>query len=211
MAKERPVSVLVFAILNIVFGSLGAIGLLCSGLALGLVYGIFSSAGSALPGQSKLHFPPFPSDAMTVSIVQIVIQFLLSIALLFAGIGLLGMKGWARKMCIALSMMGILLALVTPPIAIFCVNPKMEHWQEELQQAIRDQQKTGGQQPPMFYQPQSPALNTIGALITPMLVLAYAIVMLVFMFRPQVSAAFAGRPIRRYKDEDQESEEDIEE
>src|ERR1700758_1084139 len=58
MPKERPVVVLVFAILNIVFGSLGLVYSLCSGAAMGLVYGLLSSAGSALPGRSNLPIPP---------------------------------------------------------------------------------------------------------------------------------------------------------
>jgi len=199
MAKERPISVLVFAILNIVFGALSAIGLLCTGLALSLVYGIFGSSDSVLASQSALHVPPPPSEAVTAIILEFGIQFVLSIAVVFSGIGLLGMKAWARKLCIVLSIVGIMLAFVISPIRILYVNPRMEKWQEELQQMVHDQQKMAPKQPKVFLQQHhpSPTLNVVSVLIKPILILTYAIVLLIFMLRPKVSAAFAGGPIRR--------------
>jgi hypothetical protein len=211
MPRERPVAVLVFAILNIVFGTLSAIGLLCTGLALSLVYGFFGSSDSVLAGQSTLHVPPPPSDAVTAIIVEFGIQFVLSIALVVSGIGLLRMKVWARKLCIVLCTVGILLPLLIAPIRILYVNPRMEKWQEALQQMVHDQQKNAPQQPKIFFQQHhpSPALNIVSVLIKPILILTYAIILLIFMLRPQVSAAFAGRSIHEPTDWDRGSGEGI--
>ena len=206
MPRERPVVVLVFAILNIVFGGLGSLCSLCLGIMVGIAQGVLSAAGSALPT------PSIPSDVMTITIVQFVIQLILSVTLMFAGIGLLGMKAWGRRLSIAVSFLGILFSLGNPVITIGYTNPRMQEWQKEFQeQLVRDQQRRGIQQPPMFYQPsQSPALNAIGSLVVPILVLAYAVALLVVMFLPHVSAAFSGRPIRRRMDWDREPDDEEE-
>lgn len=204
MPKERPVVVLVFAILNIVFGSLGSLCSGCNGVMVGFAQGMLSAAG---PG---MRIPPIPSDVMVISIAEYVIEFCLSVPLIFAGIGLLGMKVWARRLSIALSVCGILLSLVSPAITIGYKNPRMEKWQKELQEQLaRGQQGRGMQQPPNFYQPpQMEALQTIGALMVPTLLMAYAIALLVVMFLPQVTAAFAGRPIQRRLDWDREPDDE---
>jgi len=202
MNRERPVVVLVFAILNIVFGSLGSLCSICTGIMTFVAQSVMTAAGPAMPG------PPIPSDVIAMSIGQCVIQFFLSVPLIFAGIGLLGMKAWARSLCIVLSILGILYSLLSPAITIGYTQPRMQAWQKDLQEQLtRQQQRQGVQQPPMFFQtPQSRVLNTIGAVVVPTLVLAYAVALLVAMLNRQVSAAFAGRPIRQRVDWDQEPE-----
>src|SRR5439155_18261306 len=60
MRNERPVIVLVFAILNIVFGGLGIICSFCSGTSVGLAAGMMSAAGSTVP------ITPIPSSVLTI-------------------------------------------------------------------------------------------------------------------------------------------------
>jgi hypothetical protein len=198
MKTDKPVVVLIFAILNIVFGSIGSLCSVFTGIMTGFAQGIMSAAG--MPA------PPFPPDVIALSIVLFIIQFILSVVLIFAGVGLLGMKPWARNLCIVLSILGILYSLVSPAITIGYNRPRMRVWQEEFQEQLtRQQQNRGIQQPPMFYQPsQSSALNVIQAMMVPVLVLIYAVAMLMIMSSKDVSAAFAGRPIRRPVDSDRE-------
>jgi len=211
MPGERPVTVLVFAILNIVFGILGSLCSVCSGMAAVLGMGLLSAAG---PG---LSIPPLPSGVLTVSIVDYSIMLILAVALSFAGIGLLGMKAWARRLCIALSVLGIVFSVASAIITIGYNNPKMEKWQADMEkrqaelqeQFTRNQQKRGVPQPQINMQSwRSPSLNAAGALVMPILIIAYAITMLVFMLKRDVAAAFFGRGMRRqvkWEDEPQDN------
>jgi hypothetical protein len=199
MPVERPGVVLVFAILNIVLGTLGAVIQYCGGALLERYSGFLTSSEWVLPSGSTMPIPPFPSDALAVSIAELVTRFALFIALIFAGLGLLGMNAWARKLSIALSILGILWALVMPALTSLYLKPKIEKWEKDLLQAVRNQLKDQNLQPPnpRF---KSPAMSAIGSLLMPSLVATYSIVMLGFMLRPQVAMAFTGQGSRQGTD-----------
>jgi hypothetical protein len=206
MEKERPAVVQVFAILNIVFGSLGAVIWYCAGAIIEPHFGLLTSSEWALPDGSTMRVPPFPSDAMAVSIADLVIRFILCIALIFAGLGLVGMNAWARKLSIVLGITGILWALVMPATNTLYLKPKIERWEKDLTQAVRNHLKNQ-QLPPRRQLP--PALSATASLFMPVLISTYSVVMLGFMLRPQISAAFAGQPIIRKTEWDREPRQDF--
>ena len=204
MPAERPSVVLVFAILNIVLGTLGAVIHYCGGAFVERSFGLLTSSEWVLPSGSTMPVPPFPPDALAVSIAELVIRFILFIALIFAGLGLLGMNAWARKLSIALGILGILWALAMPTINSLYLKPKTEKWEKELLQAVRNQLKDQNLQPPNA-RLKSPAMSAIGSLFMPSLVATYSIILLGFMLRPQVAMAFTGQGIRQGADSEGES------
>jgi len=200
MRNERPVIVLVFAILNIVFGGLGIICSFCSGTSVGLAAGMMSAAGSTMP------LTPIPSSLLTISIVEYAIGFILSAILTVSGIGLLGMNPWARRLSVAVSALGIAYALSWSTINIGYVNPAMQKWQTEFQEQLsREQRKQGLQPTANVYQSfQSPAMNIAMNVLSAMLIVGYAVALIVVMFLPHVSAAFAGRRVHQRTDWDRD-------
>ncbi|UCC99457.1 MAG: DUF4339 domain-containing protein [Phycisphaerales bacterium] len=93
---ERPVSVTVFGILNIVFGGLG---LLC--MPVGLI-GIF-----AMPNVMNA-----TAAAKAWMLASSAVGFLCTILLLAVGIGLLYLKAWARTWCLAYGWFAIVWGII---------------------------------------------------------------------------------------------------
>jgi hypothetical protein len=202
MKPERPVVVLVFAILNLVFGGLGILGFLCGGIILAIVFAALSSAPAGTA------FPHFPSGLVTLFVVLFIYGFIMAVVLVLSGIGLLNMKRWGRNTAIAYSIITIVYSIVATVINITYIGPTMQKWQSDLQEEIaRDQQLKGQPPPPNMYQPsQSPLLNAATSIVGAIFGMAYAIALLVVMYLPHVSAAFAGREIRRGIDWDRDPE-----
>jgi len=203
MPVERPAGVLVFAVLNIVFGTLGSCIFYCVGAIMDRYSWLLTSSEWVLPDGSTMRVPRFPSDLMAVSIADLVIRFFLMISLIFAGLGLLGMKAWARRLCIVLSIIGILWGLASPAITSIYLEPKSEKYEKDLLQAIRDHLKNQQLEAP-YPKHKSPAMKAFGSLFMPILVATYSILMLGFMLRPQVSAAFTGQGIQQGADGESE-------
>jgi hypothetical protein len=86
----------------------------------------------------------------------------------------------------------------------------MQNWQKELHEEVtRQQQRQGVRSPPPMYQAnQSPWFNAASSVGGSIIQMAYAIALLVVMFLPHVTAAFAGRRIRRRINWDREPEEE---
>jgi hypothetical protein len=202
MRPERPVVVLVFAILNLVFGGLGIAGFLCGGIILGFMFLVFSSAPAGTP------IPPLPSGLITVFVVLFVYGFIMAVVLILSGIGLLNMKRWGRNTAIAYSIITIVYSVVITVINITYIGPTMQKWQDDLQEAItREQQRKGITPAPNVYHPgQSPMLNAASSILGAIIGMAYAVALLVVMFLPHVSAAFAGRGVRRPLESDRDPE-----
>jgi len=202
MNAERPVVVLVFAILNLVFGGLAILGYFCGGLGLLFFFAIFSNA----PGGAS--FPPLPSGLIALFVVLFVYGFIMALVLIWSGIGLLSMQPWARKAAIVYSIVSIVYAVIALIINITYAGPVMQKWQDELQEQItRDQQGRGLPPSPTVYQPnQSPLVNVVSSIVCTILQMGYAIALLIVMYLPYVTAAFRGERITRRTDWDREPE-----
>src|SRR5262249_28225703 len=99
---ERPASVLVMAILNMVFGGWYLLGMLCSGASLALAFAVSPSpAGAMNPTAGMIEFMEREVPGYTVLMVgHTAATLLLATWLIVCGVGLLGLKPWARWGCV---------------------------------------------------------------------------------------------------------------
>ena len=162
---QRPAAVTVFGILNIVFAVLGVIGVIAS-LALFLM-----PADTNNPVIKLIHGSPGYALWLKVCIPLGVLS---GLVLLAAGIGLLFLKSWARKLSIIYAIYAIVFAIVGMVANfIFLIQPMLE--QARQQQGPEAAGALGG---------------AIGGSFGGCLGLIYPILLLIFMTRPNVVAAF---------------------
>jgi hypothetical protein len=191
MKPERPVVVLVFAILNLVFGGITILSFLCGGIVVAFVF----AALSRVPGGTPI--TPLPSGLVTFFIAVFIYGFIMSIVLILSGIGLLNMRPWGRKTAIAYSIVTIAYTIIATVINITYAGPAMHKWQRDLQEEIkRDQQSKGIASRNVYDPSQSSVLDAASSIVGAILGIAYAIALLVVMYLPHVSAAFAGKQIK---------------
>jgi len=198
MNPARPTPVLVMAILNFVIGGLSLLYHLCCTLGGLVMFGAMSGAMKNMPAPpttpGKLA-PPNPFTAMgsmpdyipnfyAMSITTAVVGSLMAGMLIAAGIGLLNMREWARRTCIAYGGLSIFISLASFAYALIVVLPATERWQRDFYAQMN-----------MPAPPSSPLANSMGAIFGLLFGIAYAIALLVVMFLPSVRAAFAGPPL----------------
>jgi len=164
---SRPTSVTVFGVLNIVFAAFGIVGMIFSVLL------FLPQASSNNPVVQLIHDSPAYAAWLKFSMVLGVV---VCVALLAAGIGLLKLKPWARTFSIGYGIYAIVMAIVGTVVNYFLLVRPM------LEQA---QQKHG---------PDAAAAigGAIGGTFGGCLGMVYPILLLVFMTRANVVAAFAG-------------------
>jgi len=162
---QRPPSVTLFGILNFVFAAFGVIGLITS-------FALFSLPADSSDSVIKLMHQ---SSGYAVWLKSCIPLGVLSCsALLAAGIGLLRLKSWARILSIVYAIYAIAFCLAALLInLIFMVQPMFQ--QVRPQQQLVAAVAIGG-----------PISGTLGELLWPI----YPILLLVFMLRPKVAAAF---------------------
>lgn len=162
---QRPTSVTIFGILNIVFAALGVFGLIAS-IAL-----FFIPVGSNNPVIKIMHENTFYATWLKICIP---LGLLTCVALLAAGIGLLRLKSWARTLSIAYAIYAIVFGILGMVVNFFfLVRPMLE--QARQQQGTEAAGAMGG---------------AIGGSIGGCLGLIYPILLLIFMLRPTMVAAF---------------------
>jgi hypothetical protein len=162
---KRPTSVTVFGALTIVFAVFGVLGLIAS-LAL---FALPASANN--PVVTIMRENPGYAAWMKICIP---LGLLSCVALLAAGIGLLCLKSWARTLSIAYAIYAIVFGLVGLVVNFFfIVRPLLEHARQ--QQGPEAAGAIGG---------------AIGGSVGGCFGLIYPILLLIFMFRPNVVAAF---------------------
>lgn len=163
--QTRPTSINVFGVLNIVFACFGIFGLLGSAAVL------FAAGDSNNPVIKVMHENPGYATWLKIS-------FVLGIpgcgALAASGIGLLLLKPWARFLSIVYGGYAILLGLLGTIVnVIYLVLP-----------LLRQAQEQNG--------PEAAGLigGAIGGSVGGCIGLIYPILLLIFMTRPNVVAAF---------------------
>jgi hypothetical protein len=163
---QRPTVVTVFGILNIVFAALGVFGVLAAVMLFTAV-----GANSNNPVIQIIHDNPAYAAWMKVSIVLGVVA---SAALLAAGIGLLKLQPWARTLSIAYAVYAMAMVLVNTVVNfIFVTRPMLE-------------QAHNAQGP----EAMGAAGAAIGGVVGGCFGLVYPILLLIFMMRANVVAAF---------------------
>ena len=162
---QRPTSVTVFGILNIAFAAFGAIGLVVTLAMFSLPTDLNN------PVIRLIHENPAYAAWMKFSLLLAVPSCLV---LLAAGIGLLCMKSWARILSIIYAIYAIVFGIAgTVANFFFMVRPMLE--QARQQQGAEAAAAIGG---------------AIGGTIGGCFGLIYPVLLLIFMTRPKVAAAF---------------------
>jgi hypothetical protein len=160
---HRPTSVTVFGILNIVKAGFGIF------LAIPSIVLFLAPADSYNPSIKMLHENPAYAAWLKLSIP---LGLLSCTILLVAGIGLLCLKSWARTLSIAYAIYGICMGILSTAVgSIFLIQPFLKNHQDS--QAA-----------------DTAMFGLIGGGIVVCLGLIYPILLLVFMLRPTVAAAF---------------------
>jgi hypothetical protein len=163
---QRPTSVTVFGILNIVFAAFGFFGVIASAMLFTL-----SGANSSNPVIQLIQDNPSYAAWIKISVV---LGILVSIGLLASGIGLLKLKPWARIFSIVYAIYSIVMIIVGTVVNyFFLVQPLLEKAHNEQGPAAAG--AIGG---------------AIGGMFGGCLGIIYPILLLIFMMRPKVIAAF---------------------
>ena len=162
---QRPGTVTTFGVLNIVFAVLGLFGIMASIAMLRI------SAASDNPVMKLMRDTP---AYLTWIRISIPLGLLTIAALLTAGIGLLSLKAWARILSIVYAIWAIVTGLVGQVLNfLFLVRPLME--EAARKQSAESAGAMGG---------------AVGSVFGGCFSLVYPIVLLIFMTRPKVIAAF---------------------
>jgi len=168
--KVRPASVTVIAILAIIFGSLVVLGTLCS-----------------FPQYLGVKFSPNPvidrvrddTFLLAVSIISMVVGFVLAVIELYGGIGLLSLKRSARSLIIGYAWAKLVISIIEIGFTFFLVNPRMEKIITSLM--------SGGTNPQLQSMMK---LGMYAGTIISIVFLIWPILILIYMKRPHVEAAF---------------------
>jgi hypothetical protein len=188
-----------------VFGALGIVGGLCGGAGLLFLFKAMpkfaAQAQAARPGTPPMpdffalldkHVPGF----VTYIWVSLGIAALMGMLLVACGIGLLKMRGWARWGSILYATVTILMQLAGVYFQLTSnMGPAMAAYQRELEDW--QQQMTPGRpvvQNPALAMYENPTLTTALSIGGALFNMAYPIVLLVILLRPNVRAAFAAQP-----------------
>jgi hypothetical protein len=162
---QRPVSVTLFGILNFVFAAFGVVGLIAS-------FALFSVPTDSANSVIKLmHEGPAYATWLKICIP---LGLLGCAALLATGIGLLGLKPWARNLTMAYAIYAIIFCLTAMTVNLLLMaQPMFESVprQQELEAAAAI---------------AGPISGTLGSFLW----LVYPVLLLAFMLRPKVAAAF---------------------
>lgn len=162
---QRPTSVTVFGVLNIVFAAFGIVGII------GTVVMFSTMDSSRNPIVKMMQQSPAYAVWMKLSLP---LGLAATIVLLTAGIGLLLMKPWARKLTIGYAIYAIAFGILGTVVNFFFLIRPM------LEEASR---KHG---------PEAAAAigGAIGGTVGGCFGMIYPILLLIFMTRPKLVAAF---------------------
>jgi hypothetical protein len=173
-------------ILNIVFGSLSLVCVVCLGgswlvglntdllqqhLGVNLVEDKWKFMNSEIPGYA----------AITVG--GLVLGFVMGMLLLVAGIGLLYVQNWARVLSIVYGIVSLLTRSGVLVFALVLENPVEHRWQLNFDR----------RHPGILARADSTLANVV-TVAGAALVIVYSIILLIMMFTPAVTAAYAGTP-----------------
>ena len=167
--NNRPTSVTVFGVLNLVFGVLG----LC-GTAFSFAM-FFVAQDSAMPNPA-MDMMRENKGYMLFMQISVVLGFVASVVLVAAGVGLLSVKPWGRQLSIGYGIYAILSGIVGSIFNYYIVVRPMMN--EIGAQGQNEAVAIGG---------------AIGGIFGGCISLIYPVLLLFFMFTARVKAAFSGQ------------------
>lgn len=163
--RSKPVSVIVFGILNIVLGALGLFGALFS---LFLFYNVEDSSNPVIKIMAE--HPLY----LAFTKISIVISSIFVVLLIASGIGLFLLKPWARLCSLAYAIITIVMGIIGLILNfLFLLGPLLETARQS--QGPQAAAAVGG---------------AFGGIFGGVLGLLYPILVIIFMTRPKFVAAF---------------------
>lgn len=209
MKQTRPTILTVTGVMNIVVGSLA---LLCGLCGVGANLAIAGLANAPGPGGQPNplagmidHLNRTVPGYQVVEIGSRLLVMLLGLLLVVAGIGLLGGQSWARWLSVFYALLMIPLQLGYLVYELGLVVPAVQLWEKQLAQ----RQGFGGMQGPQAAGQQVGTI--VGIVGAGGLWIITALVILVMMFLPAMSAAFSGRRRRSVDRDDYRDDRDYDE
>jgi hypothetical protein len=200
MARKRPTVLAVMGILNIVLGSLFLLCNLCNGIS--YIFLIGGAGDQLLKGKEFAELTElwkFLRDQVpgytAVEASKAIVGLIASTILILGGIGLLGVRRWGRTLSILYSIVAIVVSIGSLAYTLAIVNPALERF---VQAHAR-----GAAQPGM-----NNAVNSITAVVAAIISVAYAVVLLIMMLVPSVSAAFSAPAQEQDYELERQEEED---
>jgi hypothetical protein len=181
--RHRPTAIVVLAVLNFVFAGLGILSVLCGAILFWVTMAIVTAINMvSVPATGEQtsaalqSIPGFVPYMIASSLLDTIMALLIAIA----GFGLLSMRPWARWLSVVYGIYTILASLFGIIYTLTVINPTIQSWQVELAR------RQGTAPPPA-------SAGDVTRLALPVCAIAYGVALLVVLFLPHVSAAFAGK------------------
>ncbi len=164
---NRPASATVFGILNIIFGAIGILGL--------VYWAAMFFAAKPDPNNPVMGIVAGNPMLALWTKASFVLGGVASVVLLLSGIGLLQLQPWARTASIIYAVYSIVMAVVGLVVSYFFLFGPLMELAQHSRGPVEAAAAFGG---------------AIGAIGGPFLSVIYPILLLIFMKRPNVVAAF---------------------
>ncbi|HPA05102.1 MAG TPA: hypothetical protein PLB67_11725, partial [Candidatus Hydrogenedentes bacterium] len=174
LAMQRPTAVTVFGVLNIVFGVMAVtctpFALITTKLSQRMLDNLPEASRMENPVQEMMQSPGF----MTYTYVSTAVGMAFGALLIAAGIGLLKLRPWARLVSIGYAVYSWVGTAAGQVIAYFLLYAPM----------LETAPPSGGPASAAFVGP------VVGAVVGSCVSLVYPTILLIFMLRPEIRAAF---------------------
>jgi hypothetical protein len=194
--RTRPTAIVVFAVLHLVFGGFGVLGGLClvGAQAIGPA-NIIPRPPPPPPGSKALPIPMDMSERLQKAyeteipyyvpyvFTQATLGILLSVLMITAGVGLLFLRPWARRLSLVYGICSILFQLVGVIFLLSFLMPITNNFYRQMEREYPQAAFVFG---------ISRMLTLVNFLVAP-IGFVYPIIVLVLLTRPKLVAAFGDR------------------
>jgi hypothetical protein len=199
---DRPTPVLVIAIFHFIIGGISLLWSLCVGGLIFVMAALFSAAIGEMrkkdPAEAQL-LQDFMDSLVGIPgmvpyfISNLAITLIFGVLLIVAGFGLLKMRNWARTLSIVYGVAGLLLVIGDGVYSMAVLTPAVEKANEDFQRKVEQHVKARGRPMPQQNNPfaNNPLINIGSGVLGMIWNAVYKVAVLIVMFLPSVSAAFA--------------------
>jgi hypothetical protein len=190
MAKKRPPAITAIAVLNLVFGGMGLLGMLCAGLGVGILAIVFTNLPAPAPGEPSPGevfggmYEHVDAEAPSLKFVlgaAILIGCIMTVILFSSGFGLLKMRPWGRTWSLVYAVVTIVLGLINTGYMTAVGSPAMNRgmvkWQDDLSKKMQAKGKPGLPPQPM----PDPTLSAVQNVVYGIIGMIYPVAILIVM------------------------------